>query len=52
MRVQFRAEGRILDANGEDIGGLLLFVEAGLLGSLEVYSYEGPLPLPAPDRVL
>lgn len=46
------AEGRVLDATGEDIGGLLLFLEAGLLGSLEVYSYDEPLPLPTPDRVL
>jgi hypothetical protein len=46
------AEGRVLNATGEDIGGLLLFLEAGLLGSLEVYSYDDPLPLPTPDRVL
>src|SRR4051794_479990 len=31
-------EGRVLDADGNDIGGLLLFLKDGRLSSLEVYS--------------
>ena len=43
-------EGRVLGADGEDIGGLLLFLKDGLLSSLEVYSYDEPLPLPELSR--
>jgi hypothetical protein len=46
------AEGRVLGADGEAIGGLLLFLKDGLLSSLEVYSYDEPLPLPEPRRVI
>ncbi|MGW5365472.1 hypothetical protein [Actinopolymorpha pittospori] len=45
-------EGRVLDADGNDIGGLLLFLKDGRLSSLEVYSYDEPLPLPDLGRVL
>lgn len=45
-------EGRVLGADGEDIGGLLLFLEDGLLSSLEVYSYDEPLPLPESRQVI
>ncbi|MEV5962747.1 hypothetical protein AB0L70_13350 [Kribbella sp. NPDC051952] len=45
-------EGRVLGADGVDIGGLLLFVRDGLLSSLEVYSYDEPLPLPEPRQVI
>lgn len=45
-------EGRVLGADGEDIGGLLLFVKDGLLSSLEVYAYDEPLPLPEPRQVI
>jgi hypothetical protein len=45
-------EGRVLGANGEDIGGLLLFLDDGLLSSLEIYSYDEPLPLPEPPQVI
>ncbi len=45
-------EGDVLDGDGEVVGGLLLFLKAGRLGGLEVFSYgHGPLPLPDPDRV-
>jgi hypothetical protein len=44
-------EGTVLDAGGEPLGGLLLFVEHGRLAGLEVYSYDEPLPLPVADRV-
>ncbi len=45
--------GDVLDAAGEPVGGLLLFVEDGLLSALEVYSEADvdPLPLPSADRV-
>jgi len=38
----------VIDSNGEDVGGLILFVRAGLLDDLEVYSF-GPDPLALPD---
>ncbi len=38
-------EGRVGNADGDEVGGLLLLMRHGLLESLEVYSYE-PLPLP------
>jgi hypothetical protein len=44
-------EGTVLDADGGQIGGLLLFVEHGRLAGLEIYSYDEPLPLWAPERV-
>lgn len=44
-------EGTVLDTSGVDIGGLLLFLTDGLLGSLEVYAYNEPLPLPMIDNV-
>ncbi len=45
-------EGTVVGADGEPIGGLLLFVEDGRLSSLEVYSLvDYPLPMPLPERV-
>jgi hypothetical protein len=44
-------EGTVLDAGGDPIGGILLFVAQGRLAGLEVYSYDEPLPLPVADRV-
>ncbi|MCO7238919.1 hypothetical protein [Aeromicrobium sp. CnD17-E] len=46
------AEGRVVNGAGEDVGGLLLFLEQGRLSSLEVYSYDEPLALPEPDHVI
>ncbi|GAB3258367.1 hypothetical protein GCM10027425_19780 [Alteromonas gracilis] len=43
--------GLVFDESREPIGGLLLFLSDGLLSSLEVYSYDEPLPLPPLDRV-
>lgn len=43
-------ERRIRDADREDVGGLL-FCDGRSLGSLEVYSYDEPLPLPRLVRV-
>ncbi len=39
-------EAQVLDAQGNEVGGLLLFVRDALLDSLEVYSHDEPLPLP------
>lgn len=45
-------EGVLKDADGNAVGGLMLFVEDGMLGSLEIYSYgSGPLPLPLVEQV-
>ena len=45
-------EGTVVGADGEPIGGLLLFVEDGRLSSLEVYSLvDDPLPMPLRERV-
>jgi hypothetical protein len=35
-------EGTVVDARGEPIGGVLLFVENGRLSALEVYSHDEP----------
>ncbi len=45
------AEGTVVGADGEPIGGLLLFVDDGGLAGLEVYSYDDPLPMPALEQV-
>jgi len=45
------AEGQVVDSAGNELGGLLLFLQDGSLASLEVYSYDEPLPLPAPETV-
>jgi hypothetical protein len=37
-------EGTVVDAAGEPIGGVLLFVEHGRLAGLEVHSVDEPLP--------
>jgi hypothetical protein len=44
-------EGTVLDAGGDPIGGVLLFVVQGRLAGLEIYSYDEPLPLPVAERV-
>ncbi len=45
-------EAQGLNAEGNEIGGLLLFHKDGLIDSLEVYSSIGPpLPLPTLDEV-
>jgi hypothetical protein len=43
--------GTVLDAGGEPVGMLLLFLEHGRLSVLEVCSFDDPLPLPLPERV-
>jgi hypothetical protein len=45
-------EGKVVGADGEQIGGLILFVTDGRLSSLEVYDFvDERLPMPSPDRV-
>jgi hypothetical protein len=44
-------EGRVRNEAGDEVGGLLLFIRHGLLESLEVYSYDEPLPLPLLEHV-
>ena len=44
-------EGTVVDASGEPIGGVLLFVEQGRLSGLEVHSLDEPLRFPLPLRV-
>jgi hypothetical protein len=44
-------EGTVVDADGEPIGGVLLFVEHGRLAGLQVHSLDEPSPLPRPERV-
>jgi hypothetical protein len=39
--------GHVLDADGEPIGGVVLWLAGGLLNSLEVYWYDRPIDLPA-----
>lgn len=38
------SEGGIRDDAGEEVGGLLLFLDAGRLSYMEVYSYFGGCP--------
>jgi hypothetical protein len=43
--------GHVLDLDGETIGGVVLWVEDGLLSSIEVHWYDSPIPLPAARSV-
>ena len=43
----------VLDANGEPIGGVIVFLDDGYLALLEVYSYDRPIsPFPEVDRLV
>jgi hypothetical protein len=45
-------EGVVRNADGEEVGGLILFIKDGMLLSLEIYSYAPePLPLPPLEQV-
>jgi hypothetical protein len=45
-------EAEVLSADGESIGGLILFADDdGYLRSLEIYTWEEPAPLPAPHLI-
>ena len=44
--------GEAFDGEGSAVGGLVLFLENGRLGSLEIFDLtDGPLPMPTPARV-
>ncbi|GAA4883994.1 hypothetical protein [Kitasatospora terrestris] len=47
------AEAVVLDAAGQEIGGVMVFAHDGYLSNLEVYTWEdAPMAgLPAPDRL-
>ena len=47
----FPVELAVLDSSGAEVGGLILFVSGGLMSSLEIYSYDEPLPLPELSQV-
>jgi hypothetical protein len=43
---------RVVDEDGNDVGGLILFARQGLLDDLEVYAFgEDPLPMPDSHHV-
>lgn len=45
-------EGVMKDVDGNSVGGLILFVEYGILSSLEIFDCgTGPLPLPVVEQV-
>jgi hypothetical protein len=41
----------VATADGDEAGGLILFVTDGMLKSLEIYSHTEPLPLPGLEQV-
>jgi hypothetical protein len=45
-------EASVLDAAGETIGGIIVFVDEGYLSSLEIFDYGEPIsPLPPLERL-
>jgi hypothetical protein len=44
-------DGFVTTADGDEAGGLILFVRDGMLQSLEIYSHAEPLPLPRLEQV-
>ena len=43
--------GWVHDTDGEEVGGLILFVKDGMLQSLEIWSLDRPLPLPSLEQL-
>jgi hypothetical protein len=43
-------EGDVLDERGQAVGGLMLFLNDGMLHDVEVWSVGDPLDLPSIDR--
>jgi hypothetical protein len=42
----------VFDADGEEIGGIILFLDHGYLSSLEIYSWDDPVsPFPPLHRL-
>jgi hypothetical protein len=47
-----RNEAEVLDANGESIGGIIVFTEDGYLSALEIFAWDQAIsPLPPLDRL-
>ena len=45
-------EAGVLDADGEEVGGIIVFLDDGYLSSLEIYSWDDPIaPFPALHRL-
>ena len=44
-------DATVRDTNGDEVGGMILFVRDGMLQSLEIYSHRDPLPLPRLEEV-
>ena len=44
-------EGLVTDQAGQQIGGVMLWLDDGRLASIEVHSWEGPMPMPPVSRV-
>jgi hypothetical protein len=45
-------EAEVLDADDENIGGVIVFTEAGYLSSLEIFSWDDPISsFPPLDRL-
>lgn len=42
----------VLGDGDEPLGGMIVFLSDGYLASLEIYSYDGPLELPAIDDLV
>ena len=45
-------EAEVLDADGENVGGVIVFAENGYLSGLEIFSYGDPInPFPPLDEL-
>jgi hypothetical protein len=45
-------EADVLDADGENVGGVIVFADDGYLSGLEIFSYEDPInPFPPLDEL-
>jgi hypothetical protein len=44
-------EAEVVSAEGDSVGGLIVFVHHGYLSCLEIYTWGEPAPLPSPERI-
>lgn len=45
-------QARVIDADGEDLGGVIVFLTDGRMSLLEVYAHDQPIsPLPSAERL-
>lgn len=43
----------VFNADGDEVGGIIVFVDDGYLSALEIYSWDDPIsPLPPLDRLV